>query len=111
MLMYGCPLRIVILLPEEGDLALARVEVEELRRCTLMRVHSYAKKTVISAIASATREPVAEQEAEIGFDPALRDHDCASVGASSSSSRSSFAPSMRKTSPSAPTARPLPLGA
>src|SRR2546430_3797376 len=52
------------------------------------------------------REPVAQEEPEVGLDPALGDHRPPSC----SPRRRSVAPSSRKTSPSAPTARPRPPG-
>src|SRR5262249_19542716 len=52
------------------------------------------------------REAVAQQEPEVRLDPALRNHSPLACPPR----RSSVAPSRRKTRPSAPTARPCPLG-
>src|SRR6185295_452338 len=92
---------------EHRDMALARIEVEKLRQ------HPDARALIREedgheCDGERDRETIPQQEAQVGFDPAPRDHDPPSR--SRSASRSRRPSSIRKTRPSAPTAMPRPEG-
>src|SRR5262249_32103652 len=92
------------LVPEDVELERPRVEVEELRQHPDVGALPH-EEDGHEADDHADREAAAEQEAQVGGDPALGNHECAP------SSRLSVEPSSRKPSPSDPTASPLPPGA
>src|SRR6185369_1904541 len=94
-----------VLVPEDADLARPGIEVEKLRNDPNAR-RLVCEEDRHDGDDDGHRETVAEQEAEVLLDPALRNHSPLAC----SPRRSSLAPSRRKTRPSAPTARPWPLG-
>src|SRR5262249_32859215 len=101
----GVTLPPLVFMPEEADRARPRVEVEELGGDLHVR-RLPGEEDRHHGDDDRHRQSVAQQEMQVGFDPALRDHS----GPPPWPSRLRSAPSIRNTSPSAPTASPAPPG-
>src|SRR5262249_31113107 len=95
------------LLAEDRELQRSRVEVEKLREHLDVRA-LVGEEDRHDGRDDRHGQAVAEQEAEVGGDPALGDHEVLVGDTARAPSCVRWEPSTRKTSPSEPTARPRP---